>query len=43
MEFARAVACGLSDTPRWVPSRFLYDARGSQLFEQICELPEYYL
>jgi L-histidine N-alpha-methyltransferase len=42
-EFADAVALGLSDTPRWIPSRFLYDARGSELFEAICELPEYYL
>lgn len=42
-EFAEAVALGLSDTPRWIPSRFLYDARGSQLFEAICDVPEYYL
>jgi len=42
-EFAEAVTLGLSDTPRWIPSRFLYDARGSQLFEAICDLPEYYL
>jgi len=41
-EFADAVALGLSDTPRWIPSRFLYDAAGSQLFERICEQPEYY-
>jgi L-histidine N-alpha-methyltransferase len=42
LEFAREVAAGLSDVPRWLPSRFLYDARGSALFDQICELPEYY-
>lgn len=42
-EFAEAVATGLTDTPRWVPARFLYDAAGSELFERICELPEYYL
>ena len=42
-DFARAVALGLSDAPRWVPARFLYDAAGSALFEQISELPEYYL
>jgi len=41
-EFAEAVALGLSDTPRWIPSRYLYDATGSQLFEQICDQPEYY-
>ena len=42
LEFARAAAIGLTDTPRWLPSRYLYDARGSQLFEQICTQPEYY-
>ena len=42
-DFAESVALGLSDTPRWLPSRFLYDARGSALFEHICQLPEYYL
>jgi len=42
-DFADSVALGLSDTPRWLPSRFLYDARGSALFERICQLPEYYL
>lgn len=42
LEFARAVALGLSDTPRWLPARFLYDAEGSALFERICGLPEYY-
>ena len=25
------------------PAKFLYDARGSELFDAICELPEYYL
>ena len=33
---------GLRDRPKHVAPRFLYDARGSQLFERICELPEYY-
>jgi L-histidine N-alpha-methyltransferase len=32
----------LQRTPREVPSKHLYDERGSQLFERICELPEYY-
>ena len=43
LDFAQAVALGLSDAPRWLPARFLYDAAGSALFERICELPEYYL
>jgi L-histidine N-alpha-methyltransferase len=29
-------------TPREIPSKHLYDQRGSMLFERICELPEYY-
>ena len=41
-EFRNAVISGLSSTPRAIPARFLYDARGSALFDEICELPEYY-
>ena len=41
LTFARSVALGLSDHPLWLPSRYLYDAEGSRLFEQICETPEY--
>ncbi len=33
---------GLLSTPRTLPSKLFYDERGSTLFEQICELPEYY-
>lgn len=33
---------GLSQTPKTLPPRYFYDDKGSQLFEQICELPEYY-
>ena len=39
---AQAVA-GLSSSPRTLPSKFFYDERGSDLFQQICELPEYYV
>ncbi len=42
-EFRLAVLDGLSHSPRAIPSKFLYDARGSQLFDAICEQPEYYL
>ena len=42
-DFRRAVLDGLSRRPRAIPAKFLYDARGSALFDQICELPEYYL
>ncbi len=33
---------GLSAEPKSLPPKYFYDERGSQLFEQICELPEYY-
>lgn len=33
---------GLSRTPRELPCKYLYDDRGSALFEQITRLPEYY-
>ena len=42
-EFQRAVLAGLYRTPRAIPPKFLYDERGSALFDAICELPEYYL
>src|SRR5262245_65452924 len=41
--FAAALAAGLAEAPRAIPCRFLYDETGSKLFEEICELPEYYL
>jgi L-histidine N-alpha-methyltransferase len=42
-ELASDVARGLAAAPRSIPSRYLYDERGSNLFKQICRLPEYYL
>jgi dimethylhistidine N-methyltransferase len=33
----------LLDQPRWLEPYHLYDKVGSQLFERICKLPEYYL
>ncbi|MGE3626245.1 MAG: L-histidine N(alpha)-methyltransferase [Hyphomicrobiales bacterium] len=42
-KFAAAVLDGLNSRPRFIPSRFLYDARGSELFEAITRLDEYYL
>lgn len=42
-EFRDAVLAGLDSSPRAIPAKFLYDARGSALFDAICELPEYYL
>lgn len=33
---------GLTADPKWLPPKWFYDARGSELFERITELPEYY-
>ena len=40
---ANEARTGLTATPKRIPCRFFYDEVGSQIFEEICELPEYYL
>jgi iron(II)-dependent oxidoreductase len=40
--FAQSVVRGLSDHPRWLHCRYLYDEEGSEIFERICDQPEYY-
>ena len=42
-EFADAVLDGLAKPDKRIPSKYFYDERGSKLFEQICELDEYYV
>jgi dimethylhistidine N-methyltransferase len=37
------VVAGLSGRRKSLPCKYLYDDRGSKLFDDICELPEYYL
>ena len=37
-----AIANGFQKDPKSIPALFFYDTPGSQLFEQICKLPEYY-
>ncbi|MBV8989587.1 MAG: L-histidine N(alpha)-methyltransferase [Solirubrobacterales bacterium] len=39
---ANDVLDGLTRPFKEIPPKHFYDARGSELFEQICELPEYY-
>ncbi|MGB3953456.1 MAG: L-histidine N(alpha)-methyltransferase, partial [Solirubrobacterales bacterium] len=39
--FANDVHRGLSAEFRELPPKYFYDARGSLLFDRICELPEY--
>ncbi|MFB6612911.1 L-histidine N(alpha)-methyltransferase [Streptomyces sp. NPDC085524] len=36
------VLSGLTGTPKVLPPKWFYDARGSELFEEITRLPEYY-
>jgi dimethylhistidine N-methyltransferase len=41
-DFAEAVLTGLAQTQKVIPARYFYDTRGSELFEDITRLPEYY-
>jgi L-histidine N-alpha-methyltransferase len=41
--FEDEVRAGLKDRPRSLPCRFFYDEVGSKIFEEICDLDEYYL
>lgn len=41
-DFLSEVLSGLGNTPRAIPAKYLYDQKGSMLFDKICELPEYY-
>src|ERR1043165_3266578 len=40
--FAADVIAGLTATPKRLSPKYFYDRAGSELFEQITELPEYY-
>ncbi len=40
--FRHDVIAGLRATQKSLPCKYLYDQRGSQLFDQICQLDEYY-
>jgi dimethylhistidine N-methyltransferase len=40
--FARAFIEGMRSSPKRIPCKFFYDVVGSALFDQICDLPEYY-
>ncbi len=41
-ETGKDVISGLSSVAKTLPCHYLYDDRGSRLFEQICDTPEYY-
>lgn len=42
-QFAEDVAEGLTATPKFLKSKYFYDHKGDELFQQIMNLPEYYL
>ena len=42
-QFAEDVLRGLSSTPKQLSSKYFYDDEGSRLFQEIMQLPEYYL
>jgi dimethylhistidine N-methyltransferase len=41
-EFLRDVLAGLGRAEKTLPCKYFYDSRGSELFDRICELDEYY-
>ena len=43
VSFLDEVLHGLAQTQKSLPSRYLYDRRGRELFEKVCELPDYCL
>lgn len=43
IQFARDVLDGLTSNPKFLSSKYFYDAKGDKLFQQIMDLPEYYL
>jgi L-histidine N-alpha-methyltransferase len=42
-QMVRDVRLGLTKKPKELSSKYFYDERGSELFEEITQLPEYYL
>ncbi len=43
VQFAKDVKQGLTSFPKFLSSKYFYNAEGSRLFQQIMELEEYYL
>ena len=41
-DIGREIREGLSASQKYIPCKYFYDARGSKLFQEICQLPEYY-
>lgn len=41
--FLNDVILGLSSRPKTLPSKYFYDKKGNEIFQQIMKLDEYYL
>ena len=41
-DIGKEIREGLSTSQKYIPCKYFYDARGSELFKEICQLPEYY-
>lgn len=41
--FLKDIEAGLSQNPKYISSHYFYDKAGDELFQQIMEMPEYYL
>jgi dimethylhistidine N-methyltransferase len=42
IKFAEEILHGFRQEPKRIPSKYFYDVRGAELFEEICTLEEYY-
>lgn len=42
-DFAKEVRKGLTDYPKHLSSKYIYDEKGDKLFQEIMDLPDYYL
>lgn len=43
LKFRKDVYTGMTSTRKFLPSKYFYDKRGDELFQEIMKLPEYYL
>lgn len=42
-EFAKDIFIGLTSSPKWLSSKYFYDSKGDEIFQQIMKMPSYYL
>lgn len=42
-DISRDIKRGMSASQKYIPCKYFYDARGSRLFDDVCQLSEYYL